>query len=136
MIGFAALLFCLSEPRFKRFALAVLVSPLAASMVFLIGLFVLADMNPAAEYGAEYIPTGKEHDPTALDNALWLGSTAATFLFCGFACIKVQKFWGALGKLFDGVGMICGVARPGPKSSTVRCRDRLGGLLKFYSRAA
>ena len=24
----------------------------------------------------------------------------------------------------------------GPKPRTVRCRDRLGGLLKFYSRAA
>ena len=25
---------------------------------------------------------------------------------------------------------------PSPKSSTIRCRDRLGGLLKFYSRVA
>jgi hypothetical protein len=96
IIGFAALVFCLSTPRFKRFALAAFVSPLAASTVFLIGLFVLADMNPALEYGAHYIPTGRQHDPTALDNALWLASTAATFLFCGLACVKAQKFWGKL----------------------------------------
>lgn len=96
LIGFAALVFCFGNPRCKRFALAGLVSPIAASLVFLIGLFVLADMNPATGIGAQYVFTGKEQDPTTFDNTFWLGSTAATFLLCGFACVKVQEFWGAL----------------------------------------
>ena len=82
---------CMGTPKLRRYALAAFVSPIAASLVCLIGLFYLADMNPANEYGASYVPTGKEHDPTNTDFLLWLVSTALTFLATALICIKVQK---------------------------------------------
>lgn len=83
LVGFAALLVCLSHPTFRRYALAALVSPTAASVV--------ADMNPAVEYGAQYIPTGREHNPTTLNYCAWLGSTMLTFLVRAGVCFKVQQ---------------------------------------------
>lgn len=93
LISVVLLMGCLDVPRFKRFALAALISPFATSVVFLIGLFIIADMNPAAEYGAHYTPTGNEHDPTAFDYLLWLGSAALTLLLSGLICVKVQRVW-------------------------------------------
>ena len=90
-IGLVALLVCSSNPRLKRFALAACVSPFIASIVFLIGLFIIADMNPAVEYGAQYTPTGREHDPTALNYGAWLGSTILTFSVSAIVCFRAQQ---------------------------------------------
>jgi hypothetical protein len=54
-------------PRLRRFTLAALTAPFLTSVALLIGGFILADMNPAREYGAAYVPNGREHDPTKLD---------------------------------------------------------------------
>ena len=90
-VGFAAVIVCLNVPRLRRFALAALISPFVASLVFLVGLFMLADMNPAIEYGTQYTPTGREHDPTMFNNVLWLGSTGMTFVLSGVVCLKAQQ---------------------------------------------
>jgi hypothetical protein len=63
---------CFVIPRLRRFLLAAPASPFLTSIVFLLGAFVLADMHPTREYGAAFIPNGKEHDPTKLDYGLWL----------------------------------------------------------------
>ena len=70
---------CLMVRRLRGFVLAAGVSPFVASMVFLMGGFILQDMNPAVEYGAAYHPTGKEHVPTGLDYFLWLFAVVAAF---------------------------------------------------------
>ena len=98
LIGFVALMVCTSDPRFRRFALAAIISPLAASLVFVIGSFLLADMNLAREYGAQYTPTGKEHDPTTFDTCLWLGSTVVTFFLSAFVCVWAQRIWAGITK--------------------------------------
>ena len=64
MTSIALGLVCASIPRLRSYVLPALVAPFATSVVFLLGCFTLADMNPAREYGASYISTGKEHDPT------------------------------------------------------------------------
>jgi len=70
---------CLIVPGLRRFLLAAIASPFLTSIIFLLGAFVLADMNPAREYGTAYIPTGHEHDPTKLDYGLWMLAVIATF---------------------------------------------------------
>jgi hypothetical protein len=74
LLGFV----CFVVPRLRRFLLAALASPFLTSIALLLGAFVLADTNPAPEYGAAYIATGKEHDPNKLDYALWLLAVMAT----------------------------------------------------------
>ena len=86
-----AFLVCLLVRRLRRYSLAALVSPFASSLAFLVGMFVLADMNPAAEYGPSYTPTGQEHNPTTGQIVFWLGSVAVTFLVSGFLGIKIQQ---------------------------------------------
>jgi hypothetical protein len=77
-------------PPFRRFALAAFVSPIVSSVVFLLGSWILSDMNPCVEYGYSCVPKGG-HDPTRLDVSLWLLCVAATFLLSGFVCFKVQQ---------------------------------------------
>ena len=84
-------LICLIFPRLRRFFLAALASPFFTSVVLLLGAFILADMNPAREYGANYIPTGKEHNPTSLDYGLWLLSIVATFALSSILAYGVQR---------------------------------------------
>lgn len=84
-------LLCVAVPRLRPYAFAALVSPFAASVVFILGAFVLADMNPAQEYGSEYIPNGTEHDPTKLDIAIWLLSVIATLAVSAVVCIRLQQ---------------------------------------------
>ena len=82
---------CLVVPRLRRFLLAALASPFLTSIVFLLGAFVLADMNPAREYGAAYIQTGKEYDPTKLDYGLWLLAVVATFALSSALAYGAQR---------------------------------------------
>jgi hypothetical protein len=73
LAGFGAMTICLIFPGLERFAAAALVSPFAASVVFLFGTLIIADMHPGAEYGSAYTPTGRAHDPTTLETWLYLG---------------------------------------------------------------
>ena len=54
-VGVSFGLFSLMVPRLRRFTAAALTAPILASVVLLVGGFILADMNPAREYGAAYI---------------------------------------------------------------------------------
>lgn len=87
--------FALVAPPLRRFAFAVLFAPFSTSIVLLIGSLILADMNPTREYGAAYIPSGKEHDPSRLDYfLLWLAVTAtfaSTFAIAYFLQNYVNK---------------------------------------------
>jgi hypothetical protein len=49
-------------------------------------------MNPAREYGAAYIPTGKEHDPTMLDFLLPFLSVRGAFVVTCYFGFAVEKF--------------------------------------------
>jgi len=77
----------------QRFALAALVSPFLSSIVFIVGSFILSDMNPAAEYGSAYVPNGMEHNPTNGETALWLLSVVLMFLMSAFVCVKLQRIF-------------------------------------------
>ena len=59
LVGLGLFLKCVATPNLRRFTLAALVSPFASSLVFILGSFILADMNPAAEYGSAYLLTGQ-----------------------------------------------------------------------------
>jgi hypothetical protein len=85
-------LLSLAVPRLRPFALAALTAPFLTSIVLLIGSFILADMNPAREYGAAYIPNGHEHNPTRLDNFLLLLSVASTFVVSGWGAFSIQRY--------------------------------------------
>jgi hypothetical protein len=52
-------LVCALIPRLRSYLLPALVAPFATGIIFLFGCFILADMNPAREYGATYVSTGK-----------------------------------------------------------------------------
>jgi len=91
VVSFVLGFVCLVVPRLRRFLLAALASPFLTSMVFLLGAFVLADMNPAREYGAAYIPAGQEHDPTKLDYGLWVLAAMATFALSSALAYGVQR---------------------------------------------
>ena len=52
---------------------------------------IVADMNPANEYGSEYTPNGTERDPTFLEVALWLIAVATTFAVSFVVCIALQR---------------------------------------------
>ena len=82
---------CLLLPLLRRFALAVFTAPVITSFVVVFGSWILADMNPAREYGAAYIPTGREHDPTTLDRALFLIVIGATFTITAVASYILQS---------------------------------------------
>lgn len=84
-------LVCLVIPRLRRFLLAAFASPFLTSVVFLLGGLVLADMNPAREYGAGYIPNGTEHDPNKLDYALWLLAVMATLAVSSVLAHAAQR---------------------------------------------
>jgi hypothetical protein len=90
-IGFSMMVMCLLVPQLRKFALAAFVAPLAASIVCFVGLLILADMNLAAEYGSAYIPTGREHNPTHSEMALWLGASFATLIVSAIVSWKVQQ---------------------------------------------
>ncbi|MCX6612076.1 MAG: hypothetical protein NTW74_14630 [Acidobacteria bacterium] len=84
-------LVCLVIPRMRPYALAGLVSPFISSIVFLLGLFIIADMNPAIEYGSEYTPKGTEHDPNFFAAALLLIAVAAAFAVSSIVCNTIQS---------------------------------------------
>ncbi len=84
-------LLCVAVPRLRPYSFAALVSPFAASIVFIGGAFVLVDMNPAQEYGSEYIPNGTEHDSTKIDIAIWLLSVIATLAVSVVVCVPLQQ---------------------------------------------
>jgi hypothetical protein len=90
LFGVVLCLICRAIPPFKRFALAALVSPIVSSVAFLFGSWILADMNPCAEYASSCIPNGG-HDPTRLDVSLWLLLVAIAFLLSAAACFKIQQ---------------------------------------------
>jgi hypothetical protein len=90
-VGVSFGLFSLMVPRLRRFAAAALTAPILASVVLLVGGFILADMNPAWEYGAAYIPNGREHDPTKLDISLLFLSVVFTFVISGCGAFLIQK---------------------------------------------
>jgi hypothetical protein len=82
---------CLVIARLRKFALAALLTPFVTSVVLLLGGFILADMNPAREYGKAYILTGHEHDPTGIDYTLLGLCTVGAFLLSGYIAFKVQQ---------------------------------------------
>jgi len=90
-------LVCASIPRLRSYVLPALVAPFATSVVFLLGCFILADMNPAREYGASYISTGKEHDPTRVDYILLFAAFCTTLVVSSGTAYLVQR--AALGVL-------------------------------------
>jgi tetrahydromethanopterin S-methyltransferase subunit D len=90
VFGVVLCLICGTIPPLRRFALAAFVSPAVSSVVFLFGSWILADMNPCAEYGSSCIPNGG-HDPTRLDVSLWLLSVAVAFVLSTVVCFKIQQ---------------------------------------------
>jgi hypothetical protein len=91
-VGICFGLLSLAVPRLRPFTLAALTAPFLASVVLLIGSFILADMNPAREYGAAYIPNGHEHNPTKLDFFLLFLSVASTFVVSGWGAFFIQRY--------------------------------------------
>jgi hypothetical protein len=90
-VGVALFILCLALAGLRKFALGALLSPFITSVVLLLGTFILADMNPAREYGKAYIPNGHEHDPAGIDYVLlWLSAIGA-FLLSGYIAFKVQQ---------------------------------------------
>jgi len=97
--AFVSLVFflvCVAVQRLRRFSLAALASPFISSIVLLLGEFVLEDMNPAREYGAAYIATGREHDPTRLDFSLLYLAVGGAFLVTGYVGLTAQKIAGRI----------------------------------------
>jgi hypothetical protein len=84
-------LVCASIPRLRSYVLPALMAPFATSVIFLLGCFVLADMNPAREYGATYVSTGKEHDPTRVDYILLFATVCTTSVVSSGAAYLVQR---------------------------------------------
>jgi hypothetical protein len=82
---------CLFRPRLHPYFLSALATPFATSVVFLLGAFWLADMNPAREYGPTYIPNGREHDPTRIDYVLWLSAVIGTMVLTAVAAYFGQR---------------------------------------------
>ncbi len=82
---------CLIVRRLRRFLLAALVSPFLSSVVLLLGGFILQDMNPAREYGAAYIPTGREHDPTSWDHVFCWSATIVSFAASAVLAYGAQR---------------------------------------------
>ncbi len=91
LAGVGLFAICLVIARLRKFALAALLSPFITSVVLLMGVFILADMNPAREYGNAYIPNGHEHNPTGIDYVLLWLSTVGAFLLSGYIAFKVQQ---------------------------------------------
>ena len=89
LLGSLLCFLCRRIRYLRRFALSALLSPFLSSVVFLLGSWILSDMNPCAEYGSSCIPPGG-HDASRLDVSLWLLSTAAAFLNA-FTCLRIQK---------------------------------------------
>jgi hypothetical protein len=89
LLSVALLVVSMAVPRWRRFALAAAISPFAASIVFLIGMFILADLSPGAEYGIA--PRGNERDPTRAELLLWLTSVLVTFVLSGVICVRLQR---------------------------------------------
>jgi hypothetical protein len=85
---------CLNLPCLKRFTLAALLSPFAASVVSFFGALIIADMDLAAEHGSGFTLKGYEHGPTTVDIWLYFGSPTVTFLFSVPLLVKVQQFTG------------------------------------------
>jgi hypothetical protein len=92
LAGLGAMIFCLVFPHLRRFALAALVSPFAASVVFFIGTLIIADMQLAADPGSVFTLKGYEHGPTTFDIWLYFGSPVVTFLVSIPLFVKVQQF--------------------------------------------
>jgi hypothetical protein len=88
-VGVVLFILCLALARLRKFALAALLSPFITSVVLLLGVFILADMNPAREYGHAYIPNG--HDPTRIDSVLLWLATVGAFLLSGYIAFKAQQ---------------------------------------------
>jgi|HubBroStandDraft_6_1064221.scaffolds.fasta_scaffold1581095_1 hypothetical protein len=91
MTSVALGLVCALIPRLRSYVLPALVAPFVTSVVFLFGCFILADMNPAREYGAAYVSTGKEHDPTRVDYILLFAAVCITSVVSSGAAYLVQR---------------------------------------------
>jgi hypothetical protein len=63
LLGICTTILLLLWRPLRRFALAALIAIPVTSVVFLLGGFIIADMNPAREYGSGYVPNGTEHNP-------------------------------------------------------------------------
>jgi hypothetical protein len=96
IVGVGGMTICLIFPGLRRFALAALASPFAASVVFFFGTLIVADMDLAAEHGSGYTLKGYEHGPTTFDYWLYFGSPTLTFLASFPLLVKVQQFAGRL----------------------------------------
>jgi hypothetical protein len=92
LLGICTAAACLSWPPLRRFTLAALIAIPVTSVVFLLGAFVIADMNPAREYGAAYIPNGMEHNPTWFHYLIWIISTLATLLSISWLIVRLQAW--------------------------------------------
>jgi hypothetical protein len=91
LIGAGLFSVCLVIARLRKFTLAALLAPFLTSVVLLLGAFILADMNPAREYGKAYTPNGHEHDPTGIDYVLLWLSTIGTLFLSGYIAFKIQQ---------------------------------------------
>jgi glycerol-3-phosphate acyltransferase PlsY len=91
LVSLASGVLCLCIPIWRRFVLAALTAPFITSIVFLMGAFVLADMNPAREYGTAYIPNGTEHNPTWIHYWIWLNVVLATFTITFLVAYTIQR---------------------------------------------
>jgi hypothetical protein len=89
--SFTSGVLCLCIPKCRRFVLAALTAPFVTSIVFLLGAFVLADMNPAREYGALYIPNGTEHNPTWIHYGIWLLAVLAALIITSVVAYTIQR---------------------------------------------
>lgn len=92
LFGTILFLIATARPRFRRFALAAIVAPTLTSFVFLLGSWILSDMDPCVEYGSSCIPDGGRASD-GFDVSLWLMATAVTFVVSAVVCYKIQSIW-------------------------------------------
>jgi hypothetical protein len=91
ILGFLAAAKLSRIPRFRKFALGTLCSPVAGSLVFLIGSFSVADLNhlPVQE-DPGFEAAAATYHPNAHQYWAWLGSTLLVSVIVFFVCCGFQ----------------------------------------------
>ena len=91
LVGIVLGCLCAVFRSLRRFILPALVSPFLTSIALLFGVFMLADMNPAREYGSAYIPSGNEHDPTMIHYICLVVAVIAVASVSAWVSYLIQK---------------------------------------------
>ena len=89
MAGFLLSLVCSSIDRLRRFTLAALVSPFIASVVFILGAWIIVDDR---DHDGEPIAQHENEPPSPnAAIALWLGTIGTSFVVSSVICNKLQR---------------------------------------------